>query len=93
MLSAKSIYLLKVLLLQIWYNNVPHTKLVEYKGHQNWVKVSGEYLIFPGGGTQFKHGALHYIDFIQKVICFPCVSIQLLMCAIIFSYLFIINIC
>jgi len=51
---------------QIWYNNVPHTKLVEYKGHQNWVKVSGEYLIFPGGGTQFKHGALHYIDFIQE---------------------------
>ncbi|GJN25920.1 hypothetical protein PR202_gb13806 [Eleusine coracana subsp. coracana] len=51
---------------QIWYNNVPHTKLVEYKGHQNWVKVSGEYLTFPGGGTQFKHGALHYIDFIQE---------------------------
>ncbi|KAG8066847.1 hypothetical protein GUJ93_ZPchr0004g39110 [Zizania palustris] len=51
---------------QIWYNNVPHTKLVEYKGHQNWVKVSGELLTFPGGGTQFKHGALHYIDFIQE---------------------------
>ncbi|TVU16730.1 hypothetical protein EJB05_40307 [Eragrostis curvula] len=51
---------------QIWYNNVPHTKLVEYKGHQNWVKVSGEYLTFPGGGTQFKHGALHYIDFIEE---------------------------
>lgn len=64
------------LLLQIWYNNVPHTKLVEYKGHQNWVKVSGEHLIFPGGGTQFKHGALHYIDFIQEVTLyvFPCVS-------------------
>ncbi|XP_027339440.1 probable methyltransferase PMT25 isoform X2 [Abrus precatorius] len=50
----------------IWYNNAPHTKLVEYKGHQNWVKVTGEYLTFPGGGTQFKHGALHYIEFIQK---------------------------
>lgn len=53
--------------LQIWYYNVPHTKLAEVKGHQNWVKVSGEYLTFPGGGTQFKHGALHYIDFIQEV--------------------------
>lgn len=52
---------------QIWYHNVPHTKLAEVKGHQNWVKVSGEYLTFPGGGTQFKHGALHYIDFIQQV--------------------------
>ncbi|WOK96408.1 hypothetical protein Cni_G05115 [Canna indica] len=51
---------------KIWYNNVPHTKLATVKGHQNWVKVSGEYLTFPGGGTQFKHGALHYIDFIQE---------------------------
>ncbi|CAL0319445.1 unnamed protein product [Lupinus luteus] len=50
----------------IWYNNAPHTKLVEFKGHQNWVKVTGEYLTYPGGGTQFKHGAIHYIEFIQK---------------------------
>ncbi|URE26934.1 Methyltransferase [Musa troglodytarum] len=40
---------------KIWYNNVPHTKLAEVKGHQNWVKVSGEYINFPGGGTQFIH--------------------------------------
>ncbi|KAF0903696.1 hypothetical protein E2562_029068 [Oryza meyeriana var. granulata] len=51
---------------RIWYSNVPHTKLVEVKGHQNWVKVSGQYLTFPGGGTQFIHGALHYIDFLQQ---------------------------
>ncbi|KAJ1261008.1 hypothetical protein BS78_10G275300 [Paspalum vaginatum] len=51
---------------RIWYANVPHTKLVEVKGHQNWVKVSGQYLTFPGGGTQFIHGALHYIDFLQQ---------------------------
>lgn len=51
---------------QIWYSNVPHAKLAKVKGHQNWVKVTGEYLTFPGGGTQFKQGALHYIDFIQK---------------------------
>lgn len=50
---------------QIWYSNVPHTKLAAVKGHQNWVKVTGEYLTFPGGGTQFKNGALHYIDFIK----------------------------
>lgn len=46
---------------------MPHTKLAQVKGHQNWVKVSGEYLTFPGGGTQFKYGAVHYIDFIQEV--------------------------
>ncbi|KAK8965307.1 putative methyltransferase PMT27 [Platanthera guangdongensis] len=51
---------------KIWYNNVPRTKLAEVKGHQNWVKVDGEYLTFPGGGTQFIHGALHYIDFLQQ---------------------------
>ncbi|CAK9171500.1 unnamed protein product [Ilex paraguariensis] len=51
---------------KIWYHNVPHTKLAEIKGHQNWVKVTGEFLTFPGGGTQFQHGALHYIDFIQQ---------------------------
>nr|XP_010906388.1 probable methyltransferase PMT24 [Elaeis guineensis] len=51
---------------RIWYSNVPHTKLAEVKGHQNWVKVTGEHLTFPGGGTQFIHGALHYIDFIQQ---------------------------
>ncbi|XP_052135318.1 probable methyltransferase PMT26 [Oryza glaberrima] len=51
---------------KIWYHNVPHSELAAYKGHQNWVKVSGEYLTFPGGGTQFKHGALHYIELIQS---------------------------
>ncbi|CAN6567585.1 unnamed protein product [Malus baccata var. baccata] len=51
---------------KIWYYNVPHAKLAQVKGHQNWVKVTGEYLTFPGGGTQFKRGALHYIDFIQE---------------------------
>ncbi|KAJ1286529.1 hypothetical protein BS78_03G359400 [Paspalum vaginatum] len=53
---------------KVWYSNVPHTRLAEYKGHQNWVKVSGEYLMFPGGGTQFKNGALHYIDTIQQAL-------------------------
>ncbi|PIA28493.1 hypothetical protein AQUCO_06900042v1 [Aquilegia coerulea] len=53
---------------KIWYHNVPHTKLAKVKGHQNWVKVTGEYLTFPGGGTQFKNGALHYIDFIQDAV-------------------------
>ncbi|KAL6642341.1 hypothetical protein ACP70R_020522 [Stipagrostis hirtigluma subsp. patula] len=53
---------------KIWYHNVPHTMLASYKGHQNWVKVSGEHLTFPGGGTQFKNGALHYIELIQEAL-------------------------
>ncbi|KAJ6405400.1 hypothetical protein OIU84_013371 [Salix udensis] len=39
--------------------------LLRSRGIRIGLKVTGEYLTFPGGGTQFKHGALHYIDFIQ----------------------------
>jgi hypothetical protein len=53
---------------QIWYNNVPHPKLVEYKKDQNWVRKSGNYFVFPGGGTQFKAGVTRYIRFIEQVI-------------------------
>ncbi|KAL2497688.1 putative methyltransferase PMT27 [Abeliophyllum distichum] len=53
---------------KIWYHNVPHPMLAVVKGHQNWVKVTGEFLTFPGGGTQFIHGALHYIDFVQEAV-------------------------
>ncbi|GMH19165.1 hypothetical protein Nepgr_021006 [Nepenthes gracilis] len=50
----------------IWFDNVPHPKLVEYKKDQNWVRKSGNYLVFPGGGTQFKEGVTKYITFIEK---------------------------
>ncbi|MCO5548641.1 hypothetical protein L7F22_002100 [Adiantum nelumboides] len=48
---------------EVWFSNVPHLGLVSYKKDQNWVKKSGDKLIFPGGGTQFKHGASpHGVD-------------------------------
>jgi hypothetical protein len=40
---------------------------VEYKKDQNWVTRSGDYLVFPGGGTQFKDGVGRYIQFIEQV--------------------------
>lgn len=46
----------------------PHAKLVENKKSQNWVRISGKLLVFPGGGTQFKDRALSYIDFIEEVL-------------------------
>ncbi|XP_020571741.1 probable methyltransferase PMT23 isoform X2 [Phalaenopsis equestris] len=52
----------------IWYDNVPHPKLVEYKKDQNWVRKSGDYLLFPGGGTQFKDGVNSYIQFIERAL-------------------------
>ncbi|GAB2211066.1 hypothetical protein Droror1_Dr00016357 [Drosera rotundifolia] len=52
----------------IWFDNVPHPKLVEYKKNQNWVQKSGDYMVFPGGGTQFKDGVSKYITFIKKTL-------------------------
>ncbi|XP_051143642.1 probable methyltransferase PMT23 [Andrographis paniculata] len=52
----------------IWYNNVPHPKLVEYKKDQHWVVKSGDYFVFPGGGTQFKNGVDEYINSLVKAL-------------------------
>ncbi|KAL0359144.1 UNVERIFIED_CONTAM: putative methyltransferase PMT23 [Sesamum angustifolium] len=52
----------------IWYNNVPHPKLVEYKKDQRWVMKRGEYFYFPGGGTQFRNGVNFYINSIEKTL-------------------------
>jgi hypothetical protein len=40
---------------------------VEYKKDQKWVTKSGNYLVFPGGGTQFKDGVARYIQFVEQV--------------------------
>ncbi|KAL2936541.1 putative methyltransferase PMT23 [Bienertia sinuspersici] len=52
----------------IWYDNVPHPKLVDYKKDQHWVVKSGNHFVFPGGGTQFKEGVTNYIQFIEKAL-------------------------
>ncbi|RDY01588.1 putative methyltransferase PMT11, partial [Mucuna pruriens] len=53
---------------EVWYNNVPHTRLVEDKGGQNWIYRDNDKFKFPGGGTQFIHGANEYLDHIAKMI-------------------------
>ncbi|XP_052203267.1 probable methyltransferase PMT10 isoform X2 [Diospyros lotus] len=53
---------------EVWFNNVPHTKLVEDKGGQNWISKKDDKFIFPGGGTQFIHGADQYLDQISKMV-------------------------
>ncbi|XP_072961546.1 probable methyltransferase PMT11 [Typha angustifolia] len=53
---------------EVWFNNVPHTRLVEDKGGQNWISRDKDKFKFPGGGTQFIHGADQYLDQISKMV-------------------------
>lgn len=57
------------ILVQVWYSNVPHRCLVEDKGGQNWISIDNYKFKFPGGGTQFIHGADQYLDQISQVCC------------------------
>nr|DAD26523.1 TPA_asm: hypothetical protein HUJ06_027991 [Nelumbo nucifera] len=53
---------------EVWFNNVPHTRLVEDKGGQNWISRDKDKFKFPGGGTQFIHGADQYLDQISQMV-------------------------
>ncbi|KAH7672792.1 Phosphoethanolamine N-methyltransferase protein [Dioscorea alata] len=53
---------------EVWYYNVPHQRLVDDKGGQNWIVRSKNKFKFPGGGTQFIHGADQYLDQISKMV-------------------------
>ncbi|RXI08904.1 hypothetical protein DVH24_023048 [Malus domestica] len=53
---------------EVWFFNVPHTKLVEDKGGQNWIIRQKNKFKFPGGGTQFIHGADGYLTDISKAV-------------------------
>ncbi|KAL6633791.1 hypothetical protein ACP70R_026462 [Stipagrostis hirtigluma subsp. patula] len=51
-----------------WFANAPHKELTVEKAVQNWIRVDGDKLRFPGGGTMFPHGADAYIDDIAKLV-------------------------
>ncbi|KAJ8762954.1 hypothetical protein K2173_023083 [Erythroxylum novogranatense] len=53
---------------EVWFSNVPHSRLVEDKGGQNWIARKNDTFIFPGGGTQFIHGADKYLDQISQMV-------------------------
>ncbi|XP_010067444.2 probable methyltransferase PMT11 [Eucalyptus grandis] len=53
---------------EVWYYNVPHTRLVDDKGGQNWITKVKDKFKFPGGGTQFIHGADQYLDQISQMV-------------------------
>ncbi|XP_021291245.1 probable methyltransferase PMT19 isoform X2 [Herrania umbratica] len=51
-----------------WFKNVPFKRLAQYKKAQNWVRLEGDKLVFPGGGTSFPKGVKGYIEEINKVL-------------------------
>nr|QTZ19431.1 putative methyltransferase PMT11 [Bixa orellana] len=53
---------------EVWFSNVPHTRLVEDKGGQNWISRDKDKFKFPGGGTQFIHGADQYLNQISQMV-------------------------
>ncbi|KAF3447052.1 hypothetical protein FNV43_RR12232 [Rhamnella rubrinervis] len=53
---------------EVWFSNVPHTRLVEDKGGQNWIAIKKDKFNFPGGGTQFIHGADKYLNQISEMV-------------------------
>ncbi|KAL3618672.1 putative pectin methyltransferase qua3 [Castilleja foliolosa] len=53
---------------KIWHDNMPYNKIADRKGHQGWMKLEGPYFIFPGGGTMFPDGAVHYIEKLKQYI-------------------------
>ncbi|KAL2467784.1 putative methyltransferase PMT10 [Forsythia ovata] len=53
---------------EVWYDNIPHTNLVEDKEGQILISRQGDKYIFPDGRTQFIHGAKEYLDQISKMV-------------------------
>ncbi|KAI4338860.1 hypothetical protein MLD38_023869 [Melastoma candidum] len=51
-----------------WFRNVPFTRLSVLKQSQNWVRVEGDRIFFPGGGTSFPTGAKSYVEMIKRVV-------------------------
>lgn len=52
----------------VWFSNVPFPQLTVYKKSQNWVRLEGDRLVFPGGGTSFPRGVKGYVAELKKVL-------------------------
>ncbi|KAF6136271.1 hypothetical protein GIB67_042756 [Kingdonia uniflora] len=53
---------------KILYKNVEHPRLASFIKNQSWVVQSEEHLTFPQNQSEFKGGALHYIDSIVEMV-------------------------
>nr|GEV55365.1 probable methyltransferase PMT19 [Tanacetum cinerariifolium] len=53
---------------EAWFSNVPFKTLTESKKQQNWVRLVGDRLVFPGGGTSFQKGVKGYVEILKKIV-------------------------
>ena len=51
-----------------WFKNLPFKKLSEVKKTQNGVRLKGDLLVFPDGGTSFRKGVKGYVDEIKRFV-------------------------
>ncbi|XP_052173833.1 probable methyltransferase PMT19 [Diospyros lotus] len=51
-----------------WFSNVPFPRLAMSKKNQNWVRLEGDRLVFPGGGPSFQSDVKGYVDEISRVL-------------------------
>ncbi|KAB5525067.1 hypothetical protein DKX38_022816 [Salix brachista] len=51
-----------------WFKNLPFKKLCEVKKTHNWVRLEGDLLVFPDGGTSFRKGVKGYVDEIKRFV-------------------------
>ncbi|KAF4401505.1 hypothetical protein G4B88_001699 [Cannabis sativa] len=53
---------------QVWFSNIPYKRLAVDKGGQNLIALKKYKIVFPGGGTEFIHGAGRYLDQISEMV-------------------------
>ncbi|XP_020598376.1 probable methyltransferase PMT28, partial [Phalaenopsis equestris] len=51
---------------KVLFGNLAHPKLSAFVKTKKWVNISGEYLTFPSGESEFNGGVQHYLDSIEE---------------------------
>ncbi|KAG6502724.1 hypothetical protein ZIOFF_035010 [Zingiber officinale] len=53
---------------KIWFSNLEHPKLSAFIKTQNWLNLSGDYLLIPPKASEFKGGAEQYVSSIEEMV-------------------------
>eukprot|EP00897_Mesotaenium_endlicherianum_P003692 jgi/Mesen1/3350/ME000191S02483 len=53
---------------QVWFDNVPFTKIADNKANKGWMERRGDRWHFPGGGSMFPEGVEPYVEKIAQYV-------------------------